>query len=1335
MKQLLHREKKKRFCGKKGVHRKKALLFCLVFVAALAAGGGFLLRDYTHAADEERSMWIEYNGGALDPSQTYTMSTSSMQLMLRTTGNIYDSDEYIVDWTIADSEADGVIASIEQDPDNKMISIVRAISPGNVTVTVTVKDHINGALLDATTCNINVIFAIDTSTNDTIYKYVNSTDTERSLVLYADDAPVDLGLNFGKAEDAQWTSSNEEIVKVDRNTGVLTPAGAGRTQVTATYSPDSGTVYTAILNVYIIPKVSQTNGSGYTNSITDLKIPSGSYLYTDTIFTNNTQAIRNKVTWVVKKDDGKGNPEVIATSLGLESDLISVTPSGMYSNELKIDGVAGNYVIEFYTNGTYTDESEGGHTSAYSPTTVTFTLTAKIGDKEETLGSGDSYDLAAAFGMTTEDFLKCFNANQWTKDGGSIYNYATYDNSTAVLTIKNNVSEGVLIDTVDVRASQKAYVASLLGLDPNNVDELNSMPTSFRVTINLKDQLRLSSTALTLSEKATHQLTATYNGTYDEPVKWTSSDSRYVEVDENGLVTAVRNTTGDVIITASLTNTAGKTITATCLVVVEPALSSFTLDPNVKEMSMFVGESTTIKAVIRQAITNAPLSWTCSTANSNIFSVVAASDGKSAVVTATGTGTADLIVENTVSGDRKTIRITVRSSIESISLKNSELSVPAFKEGYNMGKSDVSWNPKDATDTDLIWSSSDTSIATVDEDGYITFVNAGVTLITVRPVNNPNGVMASCLLTIIGSAKNIKLSETDITMEVGQDYSVLVDYEPINTVADLTWTPTGNDADCVDISYDDERNIATFSGKAPGVTYVNITSPQTGTDTIKVTVKLPSTAISLSPKEVTVRTGGTTQIKANLTPANSSDTVRWTTLDARVATVDSDGNVTGVKSGTTFIRAQAYNGNAAGPVEIVQVIVRDGVRGIALDSLEKSVTVGSSISLVPIFTPETAFDKSMTWTSSNTSVARVELDGVTNGKVTGVSPGIALITGISNDGNFTVACLVTVKAKAVENDTKVTVKPTTKYLKLGKTFYVKATVTGTSNKKVKWSTSKKSVATVTSDGKVKGKKVGTAYIKATARDGSGAYARCKVRVVRMAKKVKLNKYTAKVLVGSTLKLKATVTPKKTTIKKVKWTTSDKNIATVSSSGRVLGVAPGIVKIKAKATDGSGKSATCIVTVQEPIEATGVTVKNSELTVAKGKAIQSGIVAAPANTTTKIKYYSDNKKVATVDKRGKIRTKRAGQATIYGETANGKIGYTDVLVVDLNRKGLVMRQYDTEQLRVNEISNGVTWYSKDINIATVDSTGKVTGRRKGTTTVYAIINGVKLGCRVQIKKIK
>ena len=1314
-------------------YRKTKYLFLLLLV--LTTGAFFLQSDHGHAADE---IFITYNGQDLDPAVPIQMTSSSMQLMLRTTGTAYDDERYKVEWSIEDSAVRDVIASIEQSKTSKLIATVHALSPGNVTVTATVKDSmIDDAVLGSTTCNINVMFAIDTSLNADIYRYVNETDTERSLVLYADDAPVQMDLNFGEASHAQWISSNEEVVTVGQNTGILTPVGAGRTQITASYTPpgDSSVTYTALLNVYVKPKVSLSNGSGYTNSLVNKKISSGSYIYTDTVFTNNIQAIRNKVTWVIKQDDGRGNPKVLANSLGMESDLIHVTPSGMYSNELKIEGTAGKYVIEFYTNGTYVSESN--HTEAYEPTVFTFTLTAAIGDKEETLGSGDSLDLAQAFGMTREDFLRYFISTNWTKDGGAIYNYANYDSTTGVLTIKNNVAEGTLIDQVNVKPAYKKNVAELLGLDAENEDVLNAMPMTFRVVVNLKDQLRLSATSITLSEKAEYQLTATYNGTYDEPVKWSSSDSSYVKVDDNGLITALKNTKGDVVVTASLTNAAGKTITASCLVVVEPALSSFSLDPNVTEMSMFVGESTTIKAVIKQAITNAPLSWSCSTANSNIFSVSTSSDCKSAIITANGTGTADLVVENTVNKeDRKTIRITVRSAIQSISLKNEEMSVPRYKDGYNMGKNDVSYMPTNATDTDLIWTSSNTSIATVDDEGYISFINAGVTLITVRPVNNPNGIMASCLLTIIGSADKISFSENDITMNVGETHSVTVDFEPINTTADLTWTPTGDGKDCVTIlPYDEARAIASFQAKAPGTAYINVTSPQTGTETIKITVKQPSTGIAITPKKLTVMTGTVAQLEAKLMPANSTDTISWRSYNAGVASVDENGQVKGVKAGTTFIEARAYNGKTAGALEVVEVTVLDGLKSISQDAARKTVQVDDSIILAPVFNPTTAYNKEMKWSVADSGIVRVEASGVSNAKVTGVKVGTTMVTGTSAEGGLSLSYLIDVVARPKANNTKVSLTPDSKFLKVGKSFYITASVSGTSNKKVKWSTSNKKVASVSSGGKVKGRKIGTAYIKATARDGSGAYARCKVRVVRKVTKIKLNKYTGRVLIGNTMKLKATIKPKNATIRSVSWSSSNKAVATVSNTGRVLGVGEGIVKIKAKAKDGSGKSATCIVRVSEPVEATGISVANNQITVAKGKIAQSGITLNPANSTTGIKYHSDNPAVATVNKYGKIKTKRAGEATIYGKTPTGLYGYCDVLVVDMKRKAVTLRQYDTEQLAVNEIRSGVTWYSKDINIATVSENGLVTGRKKGTTIVYAVVNGVKLGCRVTVKNIK
>lgn len=1308
----------------------RGIVFC--FVAALTVGLVFAWMNRSEAADE---LHITYNGAVLDPAATIPLNTSSMQLMAETTGTAYDDARYKVEWSIEDTEARNNIASIEQSATNKMIAIVRALSPGTVTVTVTVKDAMNGdAVLGSTTCNINVMFGVDTSNNDTIFKKMFETDTDRSLVLYADDAPVQMGLNFGKVEDAQWSVANDEIVQVGKSTGIVTPRGAGHTILTATYTPDgdTSTTYTANLNVYVIPKVSLTNGSGYTKSLTDLKIPSGTILYTDTRFDNTVQTISNKISWVIKADNGNGNTTVLADSLGKTSDVISVTPTNAYKNELAVSGVAGNYIIEFYTNGTYKGEGDGERTIAYNPTVVSFTLTANIGDKEETLGPGDSYDLAAAFGMSTEDFVKCFNANNWTKDGGSIYNYGSYDANKATLTINQSVSEGVLIDKVTVRPSQKAYVASLMGLDPDDPDVLNSMPTEFTITITLKDQLILNTTAITISQGATYQLKASYNGTYEAPIKWTSSDTNYVTVDDNGLVKGIKITSGNIIVEASLTNSQGRTITARCIVVVEKKLDKFTLNPS-KDFSMYVGETTTVRAEITQNITNAPLEWKCSNANIGYFTVDPASDGKSAVITAKIAGYADLIVTNTATGESKTLRITVVSNIQTISLKYSDLTVPFYKQGYNM-KGDVGYTPTTATATDLVWSCSDSSVATVDKDGYITFKTAGTVLITVRPDINPNGVMASCLLTISASPTSITLSTNTVSMNVGDIQIIDVEFAPTNTTTVFNQiTPTVDGI--ANVTYDETRQQFKVQGVKPGKTYLNIVSVEGIVTGINVDVKRPATKISLLPKNIALRTGDTATVKATLTPADTTDTIQWTTMDARVATVNENGVITGVKAGTTFIKAQTFNGTIAGPIDMIQVTVQDGVKSVSLDSQVKTVEEGSSIIIKPTFNPTTAFDQSMTWTTSNAGIAKVENSGASNAKVTGVKVGTVLITGKSTDGGFTVSCLVTVTPKKVANDTKVKVKPKTKYLQLKKTFYIKATVTGSSNKKVKWKSSKKSVATVSSSGKVKGKKLGTAYITATAKDGSGAYARCKVRVVRKVKKLKLNKYTAKVYVGSTLKLKSYVTPKNASVKKVKWSSSDKTLATVSSSGRVLGVAPGIVKITAKTKDGSNKKATCILTVKEPIEATGVSVENATLTVAKGRAAMSGIAAEPAGATTGIKYYSDNPSVATVDRHGKIRTKQAGQATIYGETANGKIGYCEVQVVDLNRKGMNIRQYDTEQLYVNDISTGVTWYSRNSSIASITSSGLVTGRKKGTTTVYAVVNGVKLGCRVKVRKIK
>ena len=392
---------------KKFKKRRYAVLLSLMAGVLL-----FLLRgQFSHAADQ---IFIKFNEAKLDPAVTYDMTTSTMQLMLGTPDgdHVYDDERYKVEWTIEDTAARDVIASISPGT-SKNIGIVKALSPGDVTVTLTVKDSMDGdAVLGSTTCNIRVVFSIDTSTDDSIYKFVHENDTARSLVMYSNSAPVNLGLNFGSANSSntQWSSANDEVATVTQRGGLVSPVGAGKTQVIATYTPTGATeTYTAYLDVYVIPRVSTTNGANYGTAI-DAQLNSGEYLYTDTNFANNLEVIRSKIIWVVKKDDDQGNSKIIADSLGKDSDLISITPTASRSNELRIEGKAGEYDLYFYTYGSY-DENVDNGTTAYTPTVVHLTIKSDIQDKTEILSIGDGYHFAESYNMTLEDFNECFSVD------------------------------------------------------------------------------------------------------------------------------------------------------------------------------------------------------------------------------------------------------------------------------------------------------------------------------------------------------------------------------------------------------------------------------------------------------------------------------------------------------------------------------------------------------------------------------------------------------------------------------------------------------------------------------------------------------------------------------------------------------------------------------------------------------------------------------------------------------------------------------------------------------------------------------------------------------------
>lgn len=330
-------------------------------------------------------------------------------------------------------------------------------------------------------------------------------------------------------------------------------------------------------------------------------------------------------------------------------------------------------------------------------------------------------------------------------------------------------------------------------------------------------------------------------------------------------------------------------------------------------------------------------------------------------------------------------------------------------------------------------------------------------------------------------------------------------------------------------------------------------------------------SVAILPATLSLKVGESKPLQAAITPPNADPRVTWSSLNPAVATVgDTTGVVQGVKAGTTTIEVTTVDG---GKTATCTVTVTQPVTQITLKSAA-TLKVGSSTTLAATVAPGDATNPTLTWRSTNASVATVTGNGV----VRGVKAGTANIVAAANDGSGRQAvCKITVKPgvqKVALNKTKLT-------LKKGKTYQLKPILSPSNayNTAVSWKSSKQKVATVSTTGKVKGKKTGTAQITCTSKDTPAQKAICKVTVKPKAKRVKLNKSKATVSIGRTLKLKATVTPKNAYSKKITWISSNKKVATVTSKGVVKAKKAGKTKITAKNKD-SGKKATCKVTVKK-----------------------------------------------------------------------------------------------------------------------------------------------------------
>ncbi len=240
--------------------------------------------------------------------------------------------------------------------------------------------------------------------------------------------------------------------------------------------------------------------------------------------------------------------------------------------------------------------------------------------------------------------------------------------------------------------------------------------------------------------------------------------------------------------------------------------------------------------------------------------------------------------------------------------------------------------------------------------------------------------------------QNVVLTQKSATLTVGNTYVITAVVSPSNaTNKELTYISSNPSVASVD-AFGNVKAI----GKGTTTIMVTSNNGKKAEFTINVVNKsVPVTSIKLNKDDVTLTEGESLTLKLSVTPSNTTEhSYKWTSSNTSVATVDSNGKVKALKSGTTLITVKTSNNKIAiCDVTVKAKVVVVAVSKVTFDITSKNAQVGESFNINATVTPSNAANKTLTWESSNTSVATVS-----SGKVTIKGVGTTIITATSNNG-------------------------------------------------------------------------------------------------------------------------------------------------------------------------------------------------------------------------------------------------------------------------------------------------------------------------------------------------
>lgn len=480
--------------------------------------------------------------------------------------------------------------------------------------------------------------------------------------------------------------------------------------------------------------------------------------------------------------------------------------------------------------------------------------------------------------------------------------------------------------------------------------------------------------------------------------------------------------------------------------------------------------------------------------------------------------------------------------------------------------------PSKASNKNLVYKSSNSRVLSISATGKLKALARGRAKVTVTSADNKRARKSLSFAVIKRQSSPVTISPISISLNmsqralaIGESFDLTATVLPIiATDRSVTWTSS------------DTRVVAAENGRITGMSagYATVTATTTNglTATCFVTVYAPvinPTSVSLNTTNENLQVGYTLTLTANVFPENATNrSVAWSSSDTSVVTVN-NGVVRAVSPGIATVRVYTINAlTASCTVNVYRPTIN--TTGISLDKHKAALQVGESQMLTATVSPQNATDKTVTWSSSNESVARVD-----DGKVTAISPGIAVVTAMTAMQQKE-TCIITVSEATVE-PTGISLNRTSAGIQVGGTAHLTATVSpsNATDKTVTWSSSNSSIATV-DGGTVRGVAPGTATV--TARTANGKAAACAITVSAATVEpagISLDRQSATLRAGDLMTLTATVSPDNATDKSVIWSSSNTSVATVAD-GHVTGKSSGTATVTARTAN--GRTAQCTITV-------------------------------------------------------------------------------------------------------------------------------------------------------------